>query len=304
MTAEVYRPNEARRDEARTRIAGGPPLLLDGATGTELERRGIPTPLPAWSAPALREWPEVVRAIHADYARAGCEVLTANTFRTQRRALATAGLAEHAAKLTARAVALAREGARDAGTTALVFGSAPPLADCYRPDRVPDTGALTREHGDHARHLAEAGVDGVLVETMNTAREAVIAARAVVAEAIPVVASFVCWEGARLLSGEPLTEAAAAVRDAGAGALLVNCLPPSNVAPCLEVLSATGLPFGAYANLGEPDGETGFSPSEDCTAEGFAAHARDWLAAGAHVLGGCCGTTPSHLRAVRASLPA
>ena len=75
-------------------------LLLDGATGTELERRGVTTPLPEWSAPALIVRPERVRVIHADYVRAGAEAVTANTFRTQRRALAAVGLAERAAELT------------------------------------------------------------------------------------------------------------------------------------------------------------------------------------------------------------
>lgn len=246
----------------------------------------------------------MIRQIHADYAAAGCEALTANTFRTQRRALLAAGLDDRAAELTSRAVALAREAAGAAGDAPFVFGSAPPLEDCYRPDLVPDALALDREHAEHARNLAEVGVDAVLVETMNTSREALIATRAVVAEKLPALVSFVCWEGATLLSGESLADAAAAARDAGADALLVNCLPPSNVAPCLEVLAATGLAFGAYANLGEPDDEAGFARSEDCTPESFAAHARGWLAAGAHLIGGCCGTTPGHLRALRACLPA
>lgn len=286
-------------------------LLLDGATGTELERRGVATPLPEWSAPALIERPELVREIHADYVRAGVEAVTANTFRTQRRALAAVGLAERAAELTGVAVRLARmasrarglsAGQRDADPPCLVLGSAPPLEDCYRPDRVPEAAALEREHREHAVNLDEAGVDAVLVETMNTRREAVVATRAAVARALPVLTSFVCWDGARLLSGEPLADAAAAARDAGASALLVNCLPASNVGVCLEVLAEAGLPFGAYANLGVPDEGTGFTRRKDGSPEALAVHALDWLRAGAHILGGCCGTTPEHLRAVRQRL--
>lgn len=235
-----------------------------------------------------------MRRIHADYAAAGAEALTANTFRTQARALRAAGLSERAAELTRRAVELAREG----GPEALVFGSAPPLEDCYRPEDVPEDAALEQEHAAHAHHLAAAGVDAVLVETMNTRREAVIATRAAVACGLPALTSFVCWDGARLLSGEPLAPAAAAARDAGAAALLVNCLPAGNVAPCLEVLAAAGLPFGAYANLGEPH-EDGFTRSDDCTPKAFADHARQWLATGAHILGGCCGTTPAHIAAIK-----
>jgi S-methylmethionine-dependent homocysteine/selenocysteine methylase len=183
-----------------------------------------------------------------------------------------------------------------------VVGSAPPLEDCYRPDLVPEPQALAREHEDHARNLARAGVDAILVETMNSVREAVAATRAARAQRLPVLASFVCWDGARLLSGEPLETAALAVRDAGADAVLVNCLPPSNVLACLPALARADLPFGAYANLGEPNDETGFTRSEGCSPETFARHAASWVDAGAQLVGGCCGTTPDHLRAVAQSL--
>ena len=97
------------------RLAAGRPLLLDGATGTELNRRGVSTALPLWSALGLIERPEVVRAIHLDYVRAGADILVTNTFRTNRRTLERAALADDAVKdLPRRAVALAQE-ARAAG---------------------------------------------------------------------------------------------------------------------------------------------------------------------------------------------
>jgi S-methylmethionine-dependent homocysteine/selenocysteine methylase len=201
-------------------------------------------------------------------------------------------------------VELAREGAREAPVPPLVFGSAPPLADCYRPDQVAEDPVLRLEHAEHARCLDVAGVDAVLVETMNTAREAGIATRAAVARGLPALTSFVCWDGARLLDGTPLASAARLALDSGALAVLVNCLPPSNVPPCLAALGRLGVPFGVYANLGEPDDETGFARSEDCSPEAFAALARSWVGAGARLVGGCCGTTPAHLRAVCRALRA
>jgi S-methylmethionine-dependent homocysteine/selenocysteine methylase len=274
-------------------------LLLDGATGTELERRGVPTGLPLWSAPALLEHPAVVGAIHEDYVAAGVDALTANSFRTQRRTLARAGLGERAGELTARAVALARAAAMRAAPhrTVAVLGSAPPLEDCYRPDRVPDAAALAREHAEHIGHLVDAGVDAILVETMNQVREAVAAARAARDAGAPLLVSFVCWKGASLLSGEPLAAALEAVAFAEPLAVLVNCLPPSNVPDCLAVLARQDRPFGVYANLGVPNDATGFTRSEDSAPEVFAEHVASWLAAGARVVGGCCGTTPAHLRA-------
>ena len=277
------------------RLRAADPLVLDGATGTELERRGFATHLPLWSAGALDACPELVSHIHADYVASGVDAVTANTFRTQRRTLETAGQGDRAAELTRRAVELARSAA---GDRAWVFGSSPPLEDCYHPERVPDAAALAREHAEHARFLAAAAVDAILVETMNTGREALAALRAATAVGVPALVSFVCWERDRLLSGERLGDVAAAVADAGAHAVLVNCLPASNVDACLDALAAQSLPFGVYANLGEPEDEFGFRRREDLSPERFAELGAGWRARGASVLGGCCGTTPAHLAAL------
>jgi S-methylmethionine-dependent homocysteine/selenocysteine methylase len=287
------------------RLRSGAPLLLDGATGTELERRGVVTALPLWSARALLEAPGVVEEIHRDYVAAGAEALTANTFRTHQRSLARGGLGARSAELTQTAVELARRAALGAQRRRVwVLGSAAPLEDCYRPDLVPGDATLAREHAEHARALAASRVDAILVETMNTAREAAAATRAALATGLPVLASFVCDGGANLLSGEPLGAALDAVVPLGPHALLVNCLPPRAVPPCLPVLAGRGLPYGAYANLGAPNPTSGFTRSDDCTPAELAEHAARWLAAGARILGGCCGTGPQHVRALARALRA
>jgi homocysteine S-methyltransferase len=139
---------------------------------------------------------------------------------------------------------------------------------------------------------------------MNTIREARAALVAAREAGAPALASFVCWDGARLLSGEPLEDAVAAAREADACAVLVNCLPPSNVAPCVDALAAQPLPFGVYPNLGEPEDTHGFRRSEDLGPAELAALASGWIARGARVIGGCCGTTPTHLAAMAAALRA
>jgi S-methylmethionine-dependent homocysteine/selenocysteine methylase len=272
----------------RERLATGPPLVLDGATGTELERLGIPSELPLWSARALIEFPEAVLGIHRAYAAAGAQALTANTFRTQRRTLEKAGRPDRAGELTNRAVTLAREAASESGS--FVLGSAPPLEDCFHPERVPEDATLVQEHGEHARNLAAAGVDAVLVETMNAIREAVAAVRAARDCGTPVLASFVCRGGARLLSGEPLDEAVGAVADLGSLAVGVNCLPAAAVPACLGVLQRAEPPFLVYANL--------IGPGEERSPEEYARLAESWIEAGARIVGGCCGTRPDHIRAL------
>lgn len=297
------------------RLAEEAPLLLDGALGTELERHGVPCELPLWSAQALHQTPDLVLGIHQAYARAGAEVLTANTFRTQRRTLARAGLGERDDPLTTMAVALARSAARDRhaqvpeGPRVFVAGSVAPLEDCYRPDLVPSDAELEREHGRHCELLAAAAADLLLIETMNSLREATAATRAAIATGLPTLVSFVCDDRGRLLSGEPLAaaiEACARAAERAPAAFLVNCLPPSALDSAVPSLRASGFPFGFYPNLGAPiDTDEPQSPRhrEALAPEAFAG----WLAGvaqaeGARVLGGCCGTSPAHIAALRSSL--
>lgn len=279
-----------------SRLGEGPPVLLDGALGAELERRGLPSGLPLWSTQALIEAPDDVLAIHREYAAAGAEILTAGTFRTQRRTLEHAGLAGEAAALTRRAVQLARDAADAAGHPCWVAGSVPPLEDCYRPDLVPDDAVAAVEQWEHAAHLVEAGVDLIAVETMNCIREARVAARAAAETGIPFWVSFVCGPDTRLLSGESLEAGIDVVRETGPAAVGVNCVPPSLAAQCLPVLTACGLDFVVYANLGAPR-ENG-SRSEEHGPKELAAEASRWIHAGARIVGGCCGTRPDHVRAL------
>jgi S-methylmethionine-dependent homocysteine/selenocysteine methylase len=275
------------------------PLLLDGATGTELERRGVRASLPLWSAHALYDAPDLLLQIHSEYVAAGADLITANTFRTQRRCLARAGKGDDAAHLTALATDLARQAAAASERQVFVLGSAPTLEDCYRPDLTPDDAALASEHAEHATQLAEAGVDAILVETMNTIREATAAVRAANTTALPVLVSFICGSEATLLSGETLSDAVGAIAAEHPAAVLVNCLPPSRVPACLQVLRTGPQRFGVYANLGEPIGE---GRSEDASPAEFAAHASTWWSRGARIVGGCCGTTPAHIAAIASRL--
>jgi S-methylmethionine-dependent homocysteine/selenocysteine methylase len=194
------------------------------------------------------------------------------------------------------AVELARAAADEADHPVWVAGSAPPLEDCYRPDLVPEDDACEAEHREHVLNLAWAGADGIAVETMNCVREAVIASRAARATGLPFWVSFVCGDDARLLSGETLGEAIAAVRPTGPAAVGVNCAPAVTLEACLPVLARCGLPWCIYANLGAPLPDGGFR-THDCSPNDFAEQVRKQRRAGARMIGGCCGTTPEHLRA-------
>ncbi len=289
----------------RERLRAGPPLLLDAAMGTELQRRETNTALPLWSARPLVEDPEIVWTIHGDEVAAGADIITADTFRTHARSLAKAGLGERAAELSALAVRLAHLAAATPGREVFVAGSLSPLEDCYRPDLVPDDGSLAREHGAQARFLAEAGVDLILCETHNTIREAAAAGRAAKATGLPVVVSLVTDGAGRLLSGEPIEDAAAALAPLELDALGVNCVPAGRLAGDLARLAAAwpGRPLVAYGNLGLPADGPGWRFAEELSPEDYAREARGWIDLGARIVGGCCGTTPDHTRAIRESIP-
>jgi len=289
------------------RLERGELVLLDGALGAELERRGVPTPLPLWSAQALRDAPDALRQIHEDYARAGADVLAAATFRTTPRVMSKVGLPEaDADRLTELAIRLAAEGRDRAavGRPVWVGGSMGPLEDCYRPQDAPPKDSMEREHAAQALRLKRAGADLLLLETFNRIDEAVVAADSACGTGLATTISFVCSGGPKLLSGEALTDAVLAIEPFTPAAILVNCTPMDETAACLEAMSrVTHLPFGAYPNAGFITPSGGWTPDPTLTPARFAAIARDWLRTGAQVLGGCCGTTPDHIRALREALP-
>jgi S-methylmethionine-dependent homocysteine/selenocysteine methylase len=274
------------------------PLLLDGATGTELERRGYRTALPLWTALAVRDATEMLGAVHDGYVAAGADILTACTFRTNRYTLAKRGLGGQASDLSREALALARDCARRASRHVLVAGSIAPLEDCYHPELTPPEGLLEREHAAHAENLAASGVDLVLVESMPTAREALAAACAAVATGLVAVVSLLVGPGGTLFDGTPLGPALERLAALPIALLAVNCAPLDWCEEAMGALAATGLAFGAYANSGTPDGSFGGVPSP-LSPPAYAEAARGWIARGASMIGGCCGTGPEHIAALR-----
>lgn len=271
------------------------PLVLDGATGTEIDRRGIPTTLPLWSAGALETHPEVVRQIHADYIQAGADIITTNTFRTHARSVRNS---QRARQLTQTAVRVAQEAAADAPRKVWVAGSIAPLEDCYSPQLTPAMGYCLREHMEMAQNLQ--GVDFFLIETMNTLHEAAAAAQVAQHTDTPFVVSYVLNDAFDLFSGEPLAAAIDAVLPFAPAAILINCIPTRHLSAALAKLrDLTDLPIGAYGNMGTPDDVVGWAAEHDLSPEIYCQHATDWLAHDVKIIGSCCGSTPAHTAAIR-----
>ena len=280
-------------------------ILLDGPTGTELQRRGFDTHLPLWSARALVEAPELVRQIHLEYIQAGADIITTNSFRTNRRVLERAGYSQKDAEdLTHLSIELARKAVAISGREdVLIAGSDAPVEDCYSPDLVPIDGELFQEHEEHIRWLVEGGCDLLLLETMNTLREAEAACRAASVFDLPFIVSLVTDpSGESILSGESLIEGASVLAGYEPMAILTNCSAPGAVLRATGILADTkektggDWKFGGYANSGAPDPVLGWEFVRTVPVDKFVESVTQMLQTGASLVGSCCGTTPEYTR--------
>ena len=259
-------------------------LLLDGPIGTQLIAQGVPAPAPLWSAWALAQQPQAVADLHRAYGQAGADIHTANTFRCHER---NAGASWR--DLVRVAVRLARFGG------GRVAGSMAPLEDCYRPDLSPPNPGP--EHLQLAQALVEEGVDLLLVETHPHLQEALAATTAARSCTPEVWSALTPGYDNRLLTPAQVADGARALADAGAQVVLVNCLPAAHALPYAQALAGTGLPWGIYANAGAK--EAGLGWGDPAGPARYAALARVWRALGAQIIGGCCGTGPGHIAALK-----
>src|SRR3989344_9335198 len=165
---------------------------LEGAVGTEILRRGFPTKLPLWSAKVLFEKPELLKKIYIDYIKAGADIITTNTFRTQRRTLAKAGLEDETERINRLAVEIAVQARKESKVERPIYiaGCMTTLEDCYRPDLVPSQKELEKEHKEQANILSKTPIDFFILETFNSINEAVVAVRAVYNTGKPFIISF------------------------------------------------------------------------------------------------------------------
>lgn len=268
--------------------------ILDGPMGTQLAARGIATPAPGWSAYAIDEAPAVVSAIHADYARAGAHIHRGNTFRTQTRIFP-----DRYAMLAKSACKLARAGIRTVVAPSFarpkVAGSLAPIEDCYRPDLSPPPDVARREHRANAEALERADFEMIVCEAFPHAGEAVIAVEEAIETGLEVWVAFTAGPDGDLMAPAAMKAAALDCIEAGATAVLVNCTAATKTLAYVEALAATGAPFGAYANAGPESDGLGWSTEPERAAQRYADLAATWIAAGATIVGSCCGTGPAHV---------
>jgi methionine synthase I (cobalamin-dependent)/5,10-methylenetetrahydrofolate reductase len=285
------------------------PVLADGAMGTVLYARGVFINR-CYDELNLSD-PNLILSVHEEYLQAGAEILETNTFGANKFRLTRHGLASKVAEINAAGVKLARQAVdhlqeKQAGT-AYVAGSIGPLGVRLEPLGKTGLDEARAAFAEQIRALADAGVDMLIIETMpalNEAREALLAAEET-APQLPVLVMVTVDDDSNCLDGSSPQQAAALLTEWGAGAIGVNCSTgPSTVLTAIEAMrSATTLPLAAMPNAGMPRAIEGRNIYL-CSPEYMASFARKAIAAGAQIVGGCCGTTPNHIRAMRSAMRA
>jgi methionine synthase I (cobalamin-dependent) len=280
-------------------IAEGP-VLTDGAWGTELQSRGIaPGEMPdVWNLSHPDRVEEVARA----YVDAGSRIVLTNTFRANRIAFAKNPEVERIAEINRSGVEISK---RAAGDGALVFASIGPSGKQLLTGEVTEE-QLAAAFREQATAQAEGGADGIAVETMADLTEAKLALEAALATGLPVVACMVFDSGRnkdRTMMGVGTQQAAEALTAWGAHVIGANCgLGVEEYVPvCAGLAAATDRPIWIKANAGIPQlvkGEIVYQT----TADEFAGCLPKLLEAGASFVGGCCGTDPTYIAALRAAL--
>ena len=284
------------REAFRELVKKGP-VLLDGATGTNLQKAGMPVGVcpEQW----ILENSEVLIDLQKRYVEAGTDILFAPTFTASRIKLKEYGLEDHLEEMNRKFVALSKEAAK--GTNALVAGDLTmtgeqlyPLGDLMFED-------LVDVYKEQAKIIAEAGADLFVVETMMSLQEcraAVLAIREVCD--LPVMVSLTYNEDGRTLYGTDPVTAVVVMQSLGADAVGMNCStgPEAMLEPIAKMAEYAAIPLLAKPNAGMPeliDGQTVFNVEP----EEFAEVGKKLVEEGAAIIGGCCGTTPEHIRALK-----
>ncbi|UPU35435.1 bifunctional homocysteine S-methyltransferase/methylenetetrahydrofolate reductase [Geomonas paludis] len=277
------------------RIAQGV-LIGDGAIGTMLYAKGVAPEANFEHLNLVR--PELVLELHREYVAAGAQVIETNTFGANCAKLSAIGLGGKVAEINRKGAQLARSAAD--GHDVFVAGSIGPLGR-GKSDLAPEQ--ITECFRVQSAALAEGGVDLLILETFSELDELLVALSAARETGLPVVANLAFGEGGRLPGGTSAEGAARALAAAGADIVGANCGagPLELLATVKRIAAACSLPLAAYPNSGFPEYIDGRYIYRT-TPEYFADRAEELVAAGASLVGGCCGTTPEHIRAMAARM--
>ncbi len=290
-----------RYDRLMDRIAGGERILIDGATGTEIERRGVPQLDNAWNGGGASSHPEVVCAVHEDYIREGAEIVISNTFATHRHALSDAGEVHQFEFLNRRGVELAIEArCRMDAPEVLVAGG---ISYWSWSGNWLEPKDLANSAEEQAVIMARAGADLLMLEMMVDLDCMLVTLDAAETSGLPV------WVGlssardesgnVELMRGGALAEALDVLNERGVPVVSMMHTEVEDIDTCLDIADDHWPgPLGVYAHSAQWEGQVCIFDNTIKPAE-YTAHARSWLERGVNIIGCCCGMGVEHIRDLR-----
>ena len=278
------------------------PLIMDGAMGTELMRRGIELPLPLWSSMSNIDQFDQVMNIHKDYIEAGSDILTTNTFRTTPRTFIKAGYSQNESEIISEqccnmAIEAAKHAVKKENT--LIAGSVAPLEDCYEPLHFPGKEIAKKEFQLIIDRIIRKGVDILLFETMGNYEEIESVLQVSNHVDIQRWLSIVLKNKNSILDGTELQKVVELANNNKIDMVLINCTPVNIILEALDIfLGYRKGKWGVYPNAGEnmPTNEGEFVSKLD--DESFCKAIQDYITLGASVVGSCCGSTPNTVRKI------
>lgn len=284
------------------RLRDGDRILIDGATGTEIERRGVPMVDNAWNGGGALTHPEIVRQVHEAYIGCGAQLVISNTFSTSRHVLRDADLEEQFEFLNRRGIELAREArASMQAPHVLVAGG---ITHWSFTHNLPSRQQLRANIEEQAVIMADAGADLIMLEMMADVERMLILLAAAQKSGLPVWVGFSCEvdeQGVvRLLDGPTLVEGLEAIRDRDVPVVNIMHTEVEYIPACLDVLQAnwTG-PIGVYAHSGDFVAPNWIF-NDTISPEAYASAATTWVERGVQVIGGCCGIGVEHMQLLKA----
>lgn len=281
--------------------------LIDGGMGQELLKRSGADPTPMWSAQVLKDQPDIVQQLHADFITAGARVITLNAYSATPERLERDGLLSDFERLQKSAIDVAHAARDQVGDSGVrIAGCLPPLVASYRPEIAPEFDVMLDTYRQIVAQQKN-HVDLFMCETMASVAEAEAALTAAKESGLPVWVALTVAddESNSLRSGEPLNAAVTSMDKIGATAKLLNCSKPEAINASWQTLASGNGPIGAYANgftsiaALNPGGTVdSLTARHDLGPASYADFAMNWVENGANIVGGCCEVGPQHIEAI------
>jgi len=282
------------------RLAAGERILIDGGTGSEVERQGAEMVTGAWSGATAITHPDIVRSVHEQFIHAGAEVIFANTYASSRHVLAQIGRENQFEEMNHDGVRLAVEARENANSPHVVISGS--MSTTEQGGEMPPHGIGLRNYADQAKIQIDAGAEMIALEMMRNLHTTRTILEATSGFGVPLWVGMSCVltkDGPRLVYDGSLKDAIELLDDYDIELLAIMHTETSDVDACLDVVDAHwNGPVGVYAQVGDWNGTNWFY-DDTVTPERHAELNAGWLDRGVQVVGGCCGIGPEHIQAMQ-----